>query len=637
LICMNTLITRWRTTIILACHASIVCVSLAAAFLLRFEFSLPASEWVHLTRAVPVALAVKLLTLHFGRVYRGGWRYVGMIDLKKILQANLVASVLFSIASYALVGANVPRSIYFVDFLLCFLLTAGARFAFRIYHEGLAQPLSSSKQKAILVYGAGAAGIVLLKEIRTNPDLHYKVVGFLDDAPGKRLAFVAGTPVLGAGRDVAKIVTRLRRRGINVEEILIAMPSATGRQMQEAVANCRSAGVGCKTVPGMSELLSGGVLIRQMRNISPVDLLGRNPVHVDERMVRSFIRGRSVMVTGAGGSIGSELCRQVARFEPAQLVAFEQGETDLFKIEREMRSRYPSLDFRAEIGDIRDRVRLDDVMRRNEVNCIFHAAAYKHVPMMEQHLLEAVKNNVLGTRNVVAAAQQHHVTDFVMISSDKAVKPTNVMGLTKRVAELLVCSMPVPAGGGGTKFVSVRFGNVLGSNGSVIPVFKQQIEAGGPVTVTHPDMTRYFMTISEAVELVLQSSVMGKGSEIFVLDMGEPVRIVDLAKNMIRLAGYEPYTDIEIRFTGLRPGEKLYEELMLEGEDIVATVHEKIKIFQGPPVQREAVASVIREVEDLLERRDEAGVISCLRDLVPEYQPGEKWRQAVRLSVAVGS
>lgn len=634
---MNTLLTRWRTAIILACHASIVCVSLASAFLLRFEFSLPRGEWEHLATATWVALAVKHLTWHFARVFRGGWRYVGMIDLKRILQANLAASLLFSIACYAMIGASFPRSIYFIDFLLCFLLTAGARFAFRMYHEGLAQRSTSSRQKATLVYGAGAAGIVLLKEIRTNPDLHYKIVGFLDDAPGKRSAFVAGTPVLGAGRDLAKIVARLRRRGVNVEEILIAMPSATGRQMQEAVANCRSAGVVCKTVPGMSELLSGGVLIRQMRHISPVDLLGRNPVHVDERMVRSFIRGRSVMVTGAGGSIGSELCRQVARFEPAQLVAFEQGETDLFKIEKEMNNRFPSLEFRAEIGDIRDRARLDDVIRRNEVNCIFHAAAYKHVPMMEHHLLEAVKNNVLGTRNVVAAAQHHHVADFVMISSDKAVKPTNVMGLTKRVAELLVCSMPIPTVAGGTKFVSVRFGNVLGSNGSVIPVFKQQIEAGGPVTVTHPDMTRYFMTISEAVELVLQSSVMGKGSEIFVLDMGEPVKIVDLAQNMIRLAGYEPYTDIEIRFTGLRPGEKLYEELMLEGEDIVATVHEKIKIFQGPPVEREMVSDVMRELEDLLARRDEAGVIACLRDLVPEYQPGAKWRQPTHMSFAVSS
>ncbi|MCU1258363.1 MAG: polysaccharide biosynthesis protein CapD, partial [Bryobacterales bacterium] len=348
---------------------------------------------------------------------------------------------------------------------------------------------------------------------------------------------------------------------------------------------------------------------------------------LDESQIRETIRGRTVMVTGAAGSIGSELCRQVARFGPKLLVAFEQAESDLFRIDNELTLNFPGLAVIPQVGDIRDYVRVQEVIRAFHVDSIFHAAAYKHVPMMENHVMEAVKNNIIGTRNVVCAAAQNNVARFLMISSDKAVNPTNIMGATKRVAELIVSAFPLEGDGGKTKCVSVRFGNVLGSNGSVIPVFREQIARGGPVTVTHPDMRRYFMTIPEAVQLVLQASIMGKGSEIFVLDMGEPVRIVDLARNMIRLSGHEPDGDIEIRYTGLRPGEKLFEELSTKDEHIQSTYHEKIKIFAGRRLRAKDVETWISELEALLLARDEPSIVEHIRELVPEYGPSEEQRR----------
>jgi FlaA1/EpsC-like NDP-sugar epimerase len=371
----------------------------------------------------------------------------------------------------------------------------------------------------------------------------------------------------------------------------------------------------------MSELLSGKVLVKQIREVSVEDLLGREPVQLDEERIREAITGRTVMITGAGGSIGSELCRQVSRFDPAKLVAFEQSETDLFRIEMELSQKFPSLRLQAEIGDIRDYTRVEEVIQRHSVQAIFHAAAYKHVPLMERHTIEAVRNNVIGTHNLVMAAYRNRVSSFLMISSDKAVRPANIMGLTKRIAELVVSSMPALRGGAATRFVCVRFGNVLGSNGSVVPIFKAQIAAGGPVTVTHPDMRRYFMTIPEAVELVLQASTMGNGSEIFALDMGAPVRILDLARNMIRLSGHEPDEDIPIRFTGLRPGEKLFEELRTDGDDLRPTYHEKIMIFTGRRLAYSEMQRWITELKGALNDRNVSAVLAKMKELAPEYQP----------------
>ena len=602
-------------------HATLFAVSLASAFLVRFEFLIPPEEITILSNGLWIVLPVKITVFHLARLHRGWWRFVGMADLRRVLVANVVASGVFAVLARLLIGTAFPRSIYIIDFLLCLLATAGARFAVRSYYEAVAIEVSKPGGKGILIYGAGVAGTTLVREIRTTPGLNYKVLGFLDDNREKRKEVLTGVPILGTGRDAARIVERYKRRLPKIDEIIIAMPSATGRQMREAVANCRAGGVACKTIPGVGDLLQDKVLSAQIRDLSVTDLLGRESVHLEEGRIRSAIAGRCILVTGAAGSIGSELCRQITGFEPRCLVLFDQAESDLFRIDLELRNRFPALQVIPRIGDIRDGRRVEEVIHCFRFDSIFHAAAYKHVPMMEHHPIEAVQANVLGTRNLVREAARQGVSNFLMISSDKAVNPANIMGLTKRVAELIVTSMGAEQREGATKFVSVRFGNVLGSNGSVVPLFQEQIAAGGPVTVTHPEVRRYFMTTREAVQLVLQASTMGNGSDIFVLDMGEAVRIVDLARNMIQLSGLEPDEDIEIRYTGLRPGEKLFEELTLEGENILPTYHEKIKIFQAPPLDSTRLEVWLLKLEALLGTRDAPAVVDHLKELVPEYQP----------------
>lgn len=630
---MKSFVMRQRRWFISLWEVAVILATLVTAYLLRFDFSIPQSEMPELQRALWIALAVKMIVFRWGELDRGWWRFVGIPDLVRVLTANLIASLAFAAANYAIVGPAFARSVYFIDFLLCFLATAGGRFCVRLYHETVSRELSRPGHKGLLIYGAGRAGLTLLREIRAQ-SLGYKVLGFLDDAPAKIHSSLLGVPILGAGRDAARIVERCKYSH-PVEEILIAMPAATGHQMQEALANCRAAGVPCKTIPGVSELLSGKVLSRQIRNVEIGDVLGRAPVELDESRIRSSITRRSILVTGAGGSIGSELCRQVARFEPDVLVALDQSESELFKIDLELRRKYPALNVVVELGDIRDYQRVEEVIGRHSVDSIFHAAAYKHVPMLQQQIFEAVQNNILGTCNLVRAAERYGVADFLLISSDKAVNPINVMGTSKRVAELIVSSMAHSK----TKFVSVRFGNVLGSNGSVVPLFQEQIAAGGPVTVTHPEMRRYFMTIAEAVQLVLQASTMGRGSEIFLLDMGQPIRIVDLARNMIQLSGRIPDEEIEIRYTGLRPGEKLFEELATEGESILPTFHPKIKIFQGTRVSSDWMEKLIAELEVAVRLRDETVVLTLLQKLVPEYRPEmvphqTHAREAARAAVA---
>lgn len=608
--------------------------SVTIAFLLRFEYTVPASQATFLWKGCLIAALARLVVFRMAGIDRGGWRYSSLPDVYKLLLATAAGSALWSSVAFVLLGRGFPRSIYGIDLVLCFVATAGSRFAVRSYYEsrGTLRPKANSKR--VLIYGAGAAGYTLVREIRSNSSLGYHVVGFLDDDPHKRNQNLLGVPVLSSGRSVAVIVERFRRKGSPIDEIIIAMPSASGTSMNEALSNCRSSGIPCKTIPSVGELLSGKVLTSQIRDVSVEDLLGRDPIRLDETLIRTSLEGRAVMVTGGGGSIGSELCRQVAAFQPSRLVIFERAESDLYRIHLELSEKFPNLEIVQQIGDIRELTSVEQAIERHGIQSIFHAAAYKHVPMMEAHLLEAVKNNVLGTYNVVTAAYTYGVTDFLMISSDKAVNPTNIMGLTKRVAELIVSSLPTPSEGSVTKCVSVRFGNVLGSNGSVVPLFKQQIAAGGPVTVTHPDMRRYFMTIREAVQLVLQASTMGKGSEVFVLDMGEPVTIVSLARNMIRLSGHQPDVDIEIRFTGLRPGEKLFEELALEGESHLPTYHHKIKIFCGARKDASDMEMWIAELERLVGEQAEAAIVAHLKSLVPEYQPMGQWRESLNASEA---
>jgi FlaA1/EpsC-like NDP-sugar epimerase len=437
-------------------------------------------------------------------------------------------------------------------------------------------------------------------------------VGFVDDQLGKRGLRVSGITVLGEGEKIASLVKRL-----GVKTILIAIPSATGSAMTRILELCYAAGAECKTVPGLGEMIESRGLAGQIREVAVEDLLGRTPIRLEENQIRSALTGKVVLVTGAAGSIGSELCRQIARFRPAGIVGFDIAESPLFEIEQEMCRVFPMVPFHPEIGSVQNRARLNDVLDLYRPLVVYHAAAYKHVPLMEAHVFEAIENNVFGTYNMAEAAALHGVEDMVMISSDKAVRPTNVMGATKRIAELLLLAMQ----NGRTKYVAVRFGNVLGSNGSVIPIFKRQIAAGGPITVTHPEMRRFFMTIPEACQLVLQASAIGKGGQICVLDMGHPVKIVDLAKNLILLSGLKPDEDIKIEFTGMRPGEKLYEELSTLLEDTIPTGHEKVRIFVGNGMPEEDMLTWIDSLRSICEARDTGRLVVALKEIVQDYNP----------------
>jgi FlaA1/EpsC-like NDP-sugar epimerase len=471
---------------------------------------------------------------------------------------------------------------------------------------------SGKGQKRTLIYGAGDAGVALLREIRQNPALLYDVAGFMDDDRRKAGLIIQGSKVLGDGEALPALAQKHA-----IEMVLIAIPSATGQQMTQILRRCHQAGVACKTVPGLAEIMEENNLARQIRDVAVEDLLGRTPVRLDEDRIRARLEGKTVLVTGAAGSIGTELCRQIARFGPKAIVGFEIAETPLFYLEREMRARFSLVPFTAEIGSIQNTARLQEVFAAYKPDVVYHAAAYKHVPMMEAHVFEAVENNVLGTRNVAVAAIESGASDFVLISSDKAVRPTSIMGATKRAAELLIQALP----SGATKFVSVRFGNVLGSSGSVIPIFKQQIAAGGPVTVTDREMRRYFMTIPESAQLVIQAASMGKGGEIFVLDMGEPVKIIDLARNLILLSGLRPDEDIKIQFTGVRPGEKLYEEVNMQDEALAPTYHGKIRIFTGNGVAPQGMAEWVRRLEIVSAQRNLGEMVLMLKELAPEYNP----------------
>jgi len=600
---------RWA--LVEASQIGIFSLSGVAAFLLRFDFSLPPAYLRHLAYALAIWIVVKIAVFHSVKLDRGLWRYLTVTDLFRIAIGNLIASVASCILILFIAPPGFPRSIYLLDLMICFLATSGLRLMLRMMLELTSNARSNrGVEKSALIYGAGDAGITLLREIRNNPRLSYRVLGFLDDRSDKKGLRLAGISVLGGGGEAESIV-----RKHNVEMILIAIPSATGSEMTRILEQCHAAGAECKTVPGLCEVIEGNGLAGQIREVAVEDLLGRTPVHLEESQIRGTLEGKVVLVTGAAGSIGSELCRQIARFRPAGIVGFEIAESPLFEIDREMHQTFPHVPFHPEIGSIQNRARLDDVLRQYRPSVVYHAAAYKHVPLMEAHVFEAIENNVFGTYNVAVAAAEHGVEDFVMISSDKAVRPTNIMGATKRVAELLLLALQ----NGCTKYVAVRFGNVLGSNGSVIPIFKKQIAGGGPVTVTHPEMCRFFMTIPEASQLVLQASAIGKGGQICVLDMGHPVKIVDLAKNLILLSGLRPDEDIKIEFIGMRPGEKLYEELSTYLEDTVPTEHEKIRIFVGNGMLERNIKSCLDTLHDICEARDTAGLVVALKEIVLDY------------------
>jgi FlaA1/EpsC-like NDP-sugar epimerase len=614
--------TFWRSLI---SFGDLVTFGLAAllAFGLRFDGAPPR----RFDRALVVCLCVwaltKTITFMVVGVNRRYWHHTSIYDAQRVALANTAGSILGGLILIVLGGhaGVVPRSVYALEWIISCFLLLGTRLVIRLVAAARRSRWTDGEGTRTLIYGAGSAGLQLLWEARQNRNLLCDVVGLIDDDPSKMGLILDGKKVLGTGDSLKSLA-----RKHNVKRVLIAMPSATGPQMVRILRLAADAGVEYNMVPSLGELILDKKLGGQIRKVAVEDLLGRQSIQLDQAHITERIQGKVVMVTGAAGSIGSELCRQIARFRPLALIGFDQAETPLFQLDSELRKTFPDLTFHAEIGDITVPDHLEDVMERLRPAVLYHAAAYKHVPLMEKHVFAAVENNIFGTWRTATAAIKYGVEDFVMISTDKAVRPTSVMGATKRVAELLIRSLQL---GSPTRFVAVRFGNVLGSNGSVVPIFRQQIAAGGPVTVTHAEMRRYFMTIPEAAQLVLQASSLGGSGEVFLLDMGEPIKIFDLAINMILLSGLKPHKDIPIHFTGLRPGEKLFEELNLDDESLLPTLHAKIRRYVSPSsLDYKDLRGFVRELEQVVRARHVAGLIDLFEAVIPDYSPSTSAQKA---------
>ncbi len=604
---------KFKRLIVFSCDVFLVCASLILAFLLRFDFHIPVEEMKLLRECLLVVLILQPLTFAAFGFYRSLWRYASLQDAFAILKGVTVASFLAVFAVlYMRQFAPIPRSIFIIDWFLLFTMVSSSRLVWRIFRENLMKRRTGNGTKTVIV-GAGEAGSLLLKEIRRHSAVSYRVAGFVDDDPEKKGMLLHGVPVLGSIRLLPAII---REHGI--EDVIIAIPSADRSVIRKVSEYCRKARVRFKTLPSMGELIDGSVSISQIKDVVIEDLLGRDPVVLDQKGIAAYLTGKKVLVSGAAGSIGSEICRQVARYSPLKLILFENAETPLYHIERELVAAFPNLAIIPVIGDVRNSAKVATIFNEFLPEVVFHAAAYKHVPLMEYNPVEAVTNNIYGTKVMADTARRFDIRDFVMISTDKAVNPTSVMGASKRVAELYVQAL---AANGPTRFTTVRFGNVLGSNGSVIPMFEEQIKNGGPVTVTDPQMKRYFMTIPEATQLVLQAGCLGRGGEIFILDMGEPVSILKLAEDLIRLSGLVPYEDIDITFTGLRPGEKLFEEIVLEGEGIRPTVHDKIRVLSPVEHDPRLLADEMERLFSEARLSNVHGIMNGLRRIVPEFRP----------------
>ncbi len=617
---------RYRRLFLLPVDVLLVALSLVLAYLIRFEWSIPPGQRHMLALGLAVAVVVKPAFFFFAGFYRRLWRYASIPDLVHIVKTVFVACLAGTVVTLFFTHfQEYSRTIPILDWVLLNGLIMGRSLGWRVLLERQSRT-RDRRGEPVLIAGAGMAGRMLLHEIRQNPDMNLWVVGFMDDDPGKIGARINEVPVLGRIGDLRRLA-RLH----HVRKVIIAIPSAPSKLIRRVVRQCHDASLEVQTLPAITDMLDPKRLAAQLRDVNLEDLLGRDPVRLDSDAIAAYLAGRRVLVTGAGGSIGSELCRQVARFRPKELFLLEVAETPLHEIQLELERDHPELAVTPVLADVRDRQQVTEVLETARPQVVFHAAAYKHVPMMEYYPVEAVKTNVLGTRNVAEAAGEAGVERFVMISTDKAVNPTNVMGATKRVAEMLVQCL---GGQCDTEFVTVRFGNVLGSNGSVVPLFKEQIQRGGPVTVTHPDVIRYFMTIPEAAQLVLQAGSMGLGGEIFLLDMGEPVKIVDLARDLIRLSGLEPEEDIPIEFTGLRPGEKLFEELLTSGEGIKPTRHEKILIADACGADARAIDRHVQELIFCVRKGSGDLAVQKLQEIVPEYRPQRPEQAVVRLHPA---
>lgn len=587
------------------------------AYLLRFDFNVPAFEINRASRQIVYVVLIQFAALILTGVYNFIWRYVGLTEVKKFLNASLWSALPLVILRVCLpenlYAWRVPFSVIVIDTLFGFAGILGLRVLRREMYERTHRKttrIKNDNKTPVLLFGAGRAGVLTAMEIAGRGDMDLEVKGFIDDDPSKVGSVIHGVKVLGTSSDLPRLV-----RERKIDHVVITIAQTSRQEFRRILDVCESVPVKARTIPGLYEILQGRVKVSRIRDVQIEDLLGREPVNLDEAGTRSFLTGKTVMVTGAGGSIGSELSRQVARFQPANLLLVERAEFALFNIERELTGLWPQLPIQALVADVGDEMRMRSIFANYLPDIILHAAAHKHVPMMETNTCEAVKNNVLATRLLGELAGEYGVEGFVLISTDKAVRPTSVMGATKRVSELVVQGLDQRYK---TRYVAVRFGNVIGSAGSVIPIFREQIYKGGPVTVTHPDMVRYFMTIPEAAQLVLEAGAMGAGGEIFILDMGEPVRILDLAEETIRLSGLKPHEDIDIIFTGIRPGEKLFEELEMWGEDLTKTQHPKIFIGKISPCPQEKVTQALERLT-VVSRSGWEGELRCvLSDLLPE-------------------
>lgn len=609
-----------RTLLIMLADAVIVMVSGGLALLVRFDFSFGSIPHAYLdpwVRTLPIQIAVTLAVFRLRRMYRYLWRYVSARDVLEMASSVCLAYAAFHVPAW-LLGYRQPRSVLFIELLCQMFLLIGIRCSIRFFRamEYSAQNRQANGERIMLI-GAGEAGRMLLREIATASQLNGTVCCVIDDDPAKQGKFIENAPVVGGRDNILEMAAKER-----ITQIILAIPAAPAKQKKEILNICQQTGCRVRSLPGIYQLVNGEVSLAAVKDVQVEDLLGREPVKLDTEVLRNFLENKTVLVTGGGGSIGSELCRQIAKYRPKRLIILDIYENNAYDIQQELRRTWGSrLDLRVEIASIRDEEKIDRLFQFHRPDIVFHAAAHKHVPLMEECPEEAVKNNIFGTYHVIRASEKFGVRKFVMISTDKAVNPTNCMGATKRFCEMILQSKADSP----TEFCAVRFGNVLGSNGSVVPLFKRQIEEGGPVTITDKRIIRYFMTIPEAAQLVMEAGAMAKHSQIFVLDMGEPVKILTLAENLIRLSGLEPYKDIDIQEVGLRPGEKLYEELLMRSENLSRTSNEKIFIEQQHAISQETMMDDLARLDAAIaENRRPRDLIALLREMIPTYRDPEE-------------
>lgn len=605
-----------RIILLLLLDVMAILIASFGSLFLRYEFNVDAIQDNFMENyfdIIPFTIGITLLFFWIFKLYKSVWRYASATEMVNIGLATTCAAVCQAIFCLA-TGNVMPRSYYFLYWFFIFGITCAIRFSYRMLRIVMSKRRDTAngiKKTNVMVIGAGAAGNAILKEIESSQFINLKVKCIIDDAPGCQGKILRGVPIVG-GKE--KIMDACAHYGIG--EIIFAIPSASNQTKKEILEICKETGCKLKTLPGMYQLINGDISVSKLKDVEIEDLLGREPIKINIDDIIGYVRGKVVMVTGGGGSIGSELCRQIAAHNPKQLIVVDIYENSAYEIQQELERKYPHMDLKILIASVRNTGRMDDIFRMYRPNIVYHAAAHKHVPLMEDSPNEAIKNNVFGTYKTARAADKYGVERFVLISTDKAVNPTNIMGASKRICEMIIQMMNENSE---TNFVAVRFGNVLGSNGSVIPLFKKQIAEGGPVTVTHPEIIRYFMTIPEAVSLVLQAGAYAKGGEIFVLDMGEPMKIVDLAKNLIKLSGYKVGDDIEIKFTGLRPGEKMYEELLMDEEGLTKTDNKMI--FIGRPIEfdKDVFASQLQKLKEAAEGEND-NIRDCVKEIVPTYQ-----------------